>query len=150
MIEDKTQALSEHFGELKKRLFYVLFFFFLSFGICYYFIEDIYNFLLIPLNNSWDNADKKLIYTDLTEIFFSYLKLAYYGAIFLTIPFFACQVYIFIAPGLYKKERKAIFPFLISSPILFFLGAVFVYYFIFCVQGGIIFLNVSSSFNLIS
>lgn len=131
MIEDKTQALSEHFGELKKRLFYVLFFFFLSFGICYYFIEDIYNFLLIPLNNSWDNADKKLIYTDLTEIFFSYLKLAYYGAIFLTIPFFACQVYIFIAPGLYKKERKAIFPFLISSPILFFLGAVFVYYFIF-------------------
>lgn len=131
MIANKKQSLSGHFGELKKRLFYILFFFFLSFTICYYFVEDIYNFLLVPLNEIWSNADKKLIYTDLTEFFFSYLRLSYYGAVFLTLPFLACQIYIFIAPGLYKKEKKAIFPFLITSPILFFLGAVFVYYFIF-------------------
>ena len=131
MISEKKQTLSEHLAELKLRVFYIVVFFVLSFALSYYYVEDIYGFFLKPLKDVWSNSSKGLIYTDLTEIFFTYIKLAYYLAIFFTIPFFACQIYIFIAPGLYKNEKKVILPFFIFTPILFLLGAAFVYYFIF-------------------
>ena len=127
----KNHYLSSHFNELKARIIYSLIFFLLCFIISYYYSEQIYKFLLLPLINAWDSGDKHMIYTNLAEIFFSYLSLSYYAALFLTIPFFACQIYIFIAPGLYKSERKAFLPFLICSPILFALGVLFVYYVIF-------------------
>lgn len=129
-IENKFN-LKTHFIELKKRLIYVLIVFFISFLCSYYFVEDIYKFLLKPLLSQWENKDRSMIYTNLAEIFFSYLSLAYYVSMFVTIPFFICQIYIFIAPGLYKHEKKHILPFLIASPVLFILGAVFVYYVIF-------------------
>lgn len=129
MIE-KTSILS-HLHELKFRVIYSLMFFLFCFGLSYFYIEHIYNFLLQPLYNNWENTDKHMIYTNLTEIFFSYLSLAYYMALFLAIPFFACQIYIFIAPGLYKNEKRAFIPFLIFAPILFALGVMFVYYIIF-------------------
>lgn len=129
-IENKF-SLNAHFLELKRRLIYVLIVFFISFLCSYYFVEDIYKFLLQPLVSQWGNRDRLMIYTNLAEIFFSYLSLAYYVSMCITIPFCLCQIYIFIAPGLYKNEKRHIFPFLISSPILFMLGAVFVYYFIF-------------------
>lgn len=129
-IESKFN-LKTHFIELKTRLIYVLIVFLISFLCSYYFVEDIYKFLLKPLLSQWENKDRSMIYTNLAEIFFSYLSLAYYVSMFVTIPFFICQIYIFIAPGLYKHEKKHILPFLIASPILFMLGAVFVYYVIF-------------------
>jgi sec-independent protein translocase protein TatC len=130
-MKQNEQPLLEHLKELKLRLIYVLVFFFISFGVGYYFVEEIYSFLLRPLIDNWTSPNKSLIYTNLTEIFFSYLRLAFYVAMFCTIPFLLSQIYIFIAPGLYKNEKKAIFPFLTISPILFLLGAIFVYYFIF-------------------
>ncbi len=126
-----SNTLTSHFNELKIRLIYSIVVFFFCFIIAYIYAEEIYRFLLLPLVKQWNSQDKHMIYTNLAEIFFSYLKLAYYTALLITIPFFTCQVYIFIAPGLYKREKKAILPFLILSPILFLLGAIFVYYIIF-------------------
>ena len=128
--EIKSNLLT-HLSELKKRLIYCVIIFFVSFIVAYFFVEEIYHFLLSPLIMQWGNEEKYMIYTNLVEIFFSYLKLSYYVALFITIPFFACQVYLFIAPGLYKNEKKHILPFMFFSPILFFLGAIFVYYVIF-------------------
>lgn len=130
MNEEKA-SLVAHFRELKTRLIYSLVFFFLSFILAYYFVEQLYIFLLKPLSMQLDLSNRYLIYTNLAEVFFSYLKLAYYSALILTIPFFAIQIYLFMAPGLYRNEKKAITPFLIFSPVLFILGACFVYYFIF-------------------
>lgn len=127
----KKYSFIEHLEELKKRLIYVILIFFISFIIAYYYASEIYDFLLKPLASNWHSLDKKMIYTNLAEFFFSYLKLSYYSALFITIPFLFCQIYLFVAPGLYKKEKKSILPFLIISPILFFFGAAFVYYFIF-------------------
>ncbi len=127
----KKISFAKHLDELKLRLIYTSIIFSLSFAVSYYFAEDIYKFLLEPLIIKWDRPDRQMIYTNLTEIFFSYIKLAYYLALAITIPFFICQTYIFIAPGLYKYEKRSILPFLIVSPILFILGAIFVYYVIF-------------------
>ena len=129
-IENKF-SLKTHFLELKTRLIYVLVVFFICFLGSYYFVEDIYKFLLQPLLSQWENQDRSMIYTNLAEIFFSYLSLAYYVSMCITIPFLLCQIYIFIAPGLYKHEKRHILPFLIAAPILFMLGAMFVYYVIF-------------------
>lgn len=129
-LEHKNNLI-EHFLELKLRLIYVLILFFTSFAFAYFYVEEIYQLLLNPLLNQWQAQDRSMIYTNLTEVFFSYIKLSYYVALFITIPFFVCQLYIFIAPGLYKKEKKQILPFLVLSPILFLLGAVFVYFVIF-------------------
>lgn len=124
-------SLASHFHEIKIRLIYVISVFFITFIISYIYSEDIYRFLLIPLLEQWSSEDRSMIYTNLAEIFFSYLKLAYYSSLLVTIPFFLCQIYIFIAPGLYKKEKRTILPFLSLSPILFIIGALFVYYIIF-------------------
>jgi sec-independent protein translocase protein TatC len=128
--EVKTSLIT-HLNELKLRLIYTIIVFFLSFIVAYLYVEELYQFLLSPLVDEWISPDKHMIYTNLAEIFFSYLKLAYYVALFITMPFFACQAYIFIAPGLYKQEKMVILPFLILSPLLFALGAIFVYYIIF-------------------
>ncbi len=131
MTKEAKASLAIHFNELKLRIIYIIAIFFISFALAYIYVEDIYHFLLSPLIAQWLDHDKHMIYTGLAEIFFSYLKLAYYVALFITIPFFACQIYIFIAPGLYHKEKMAILPFIILSPLLFALGAAFVYYAIF-------------------
>ncbi len=127
----KKANLSSHLHELKRRIIYTLVFFFICFVGAYCYAEQIYRIILLPLTDNWFSNDKHLIYTNLAEIFFSYLKLAYYTALFISLPFFACQIYIFIAPGLYVHEKKSIIPFLILSPLLFALGGVFVYEFIF-------------------
>jgi sec-independent protein translocase protein TatC len=131
MIENHKSNLISHFMELKSRLIYVVLFFFVTFIVSYIYIEHIYGFLLAPLSQQWVSQDKHMIYTNLSEIFFSYLHLSCYVAWFLTLPFLLCQVYIFIAPGLYSNEKRSILPFLVISPILFLLGAIFVYYIIF-------------------
>lgn len=123
--------ISKHLHELKIRLSYVMLCFFVSFAIAYFNVESIYQFLLKPLTQQWGEQKRYMIYTNLVEIFFSYLKLSYYVALFITIPFLICQFYLFIAPGLYQHEKKTVFPLLILVPILFFLGAIFVYHIIF-------------------
>jgi sec-independent protein translocase protein TatC len=127
----KQYEFNEHWVELKTRLFLsvitVLFFTTLS----YAFAEQIYDFLTAPLLAVYPvDEGRRLIFTGLTEAFFTYIKVACYTGLFLSLPFIAFQLYFFIAPGLYKKEKKRLIPILIFSPILFWLGAYIVYGFV--------------------
>ena len=122
--------LLAHISELKSRLIKIIIFFFFAFALSYFFAQDIYVFLTKPLANALAGEHRQMIYTNLTEAFFTYLKLAFFGATFLSFPMIAAQTYFFLAPGLYKKERHFLIPFLVAAPILFILGAAFVYYFV--------------------
>ena len=132
MLNEEFQKthLIAHLVELKTRLIRVFIFFCVAFGICYYFSENIYIFLAKPLADAMGKNQHDMIYTSLTEAFFTYVKLALFGAVFLTFPMIAVQVYYFLAPGLYKNERALLVPLLTASPFLFTAGAAFVYYII--------------------
>jgi len=131
-LEDKNASLTEHLAELRYRLILSTAFFLIAFCACYYYAEEIYGFLVAPLADIYQGEHgRRLIYTGLTEAFFTYMKVAFYAALFISFPVLASQIYIFLAPGLYKKERLVLFPFLIATPILFFAGGALVYYVIF-------------------
>ena len=126
------QTLAHHLIELKNRLILILIFFFIGFGLCYYFANNIFFFLLNPLEEilNANNLDKRIIFTSLPEAFISYVKLSFFSSLIICLPLILIQTYIFIAPGLYKKEKKQLLPFFILCPILFFLGAALLFYFI--------------------
>lgn len=130
IINNKTPLII-HLKELRKRLFYISISLLIAFFISYYFVEELYQFLLRPLAEISKEEDRKLIYTGLTEAFFTYISLALYSAIIISFPFIAAQIYIFLAPGLYKKEKKVIAPYLVAAPLLFLMGAAIAYYVIF-------------------
>lgn len=131
-IHNKKAPLSEHFKEFKRRVILCLVVFMATFALSYYFAEYAYDFLVKPLADIYEGeTGRRLIYTGLTEAFISYLKIAFYMALFISFPFIICQLYLFIAPALHKSEKVTVFPFLIASPILFFSGAALVYYYIF-------------------
>ena len=126
--------LIEHLIEFRNRLMYSVIALFVCFIACYIVAEDIYAFLVRPLAQIYADIgveNPRMIYTALHEAFFTYLKLAFWAAVFLSFPVLAIQVYMFIAPGLYKNERGAFFPFLVATPVLFTAGAALVYSFIF-------------------
>lgn len=131
-IPEKHVSLAEHLTELKRRIMWVLITFLIAFGGCYYFSEHIYQFLLEPLQAIYEGQEgKRLIYTGLTEAFFTYVKLSIFGAFIVTFPMLAYQLYRFIAPGLYKREKHVFLPYLIVAPLLFLAGVALVYYVIF-------------------
>ena len=130
-IDDKQMPLLDHLIELRNRLMISVVALLIGFIGCYVFAEHIYAFLVQPLADALDGEGRRLIYTGLTEVFFTYLKVAFFAALFLTFPIIAGQLYMFIAPGLYKNEKHAFLPFLIATPVLFFLGGAMVYYVIF-------------------
>lgn len=133
-IDDKPMPLIDHLMELRQRLLWSLGAFVIAFLACYYFSQQIYGFLAQPLANilaTHGGGDRRMIYTALYEAFFTYLKVAFFGAVFFSFPMWATQLWLFIAPGLYRSEKRAIRPFLIMSPILFVMGAALAYYFIF-------------------
>jgi len=133
-LEASRAPLIAHLVELRDRLKWAVLFFFMAFCLCYYFATDIYYFLVNPLYDIYLEKgieNPRMIYTALTEAFFTFLKVAFYGALFISFPIIALQIYKFAAPGLYKDEKKAFLPFLIATPVLFALGASLVYYFIF-------------------
>ncbi len=123
----------EHLLELRNRLIWSLAVLLIAFGISFVFAEDIYEFLVRPLAMvlAERGDDYRMIYTDLTEVFFVYLRVAFFAAFMLAFPVIAVQIWIFVAPGLYAHEKRAFLPFLISTPVLFFLGASLAYYVIF-------------------
>ncbi len=127
--EDTHEAsLVSHLLELRQRLLYVLGFFAVCFGISYYFAQDLFALLVKPLAHAFgEHQDRRLIYTGLAEAFVTYLKIAFFAAGFVSLPMVAIQVWKFIAPGLYAHERKAFFPFLLATPVLFFAGGLFAY-----------------------
>jgi len=121
-----------HLTELRKRLIHSFIFLFIFFIICYFFAENLYGFLVDPFAKAVkdDGLERRLIFTALQETFLTYLKVSFFTAFFVTCPFILMQIWKFIAPGLYKHEKKAIIPYLILTPILFFLGGILVYYLI--------------------
>ncbi len=130
MTEQQTaQPITHHLIELRTRLMWIIAAMVLGTGLCFSFVEDIYSFLVAPLAASMEAGDnQRLIYTGLTEAFFTYIKVAFFAGIFLTFPILLLQIWLFIAPGLYKTEKNAFLPFLIATPILFFAGGAVVYY----------------------
>lgn len=128
-IEQSRMPLVEHLTELRRRLLYSLAAFVVLFLICFYFADTFFNFLVEPLARVWEGQEgRRLIYTALHEKFFTNIKVAFFAAAFLGFPVLASQLWGFVAPGLYKREKKAFLPFLIATPVLFFAGGVFVYY----------------------
>lgn len=127
---DATKApLIDHLIELRKRLLWALAATFVAFIVCFWFAKPIYNLLLWPYRVAAGvDAPIELIYTAPQEFFFTQVKLALFGAVFIAFPVIATQLYMFVAPGLYRSERKAFLPFLIATPILFLLGAALVYF----------------------
>ena len=131
-IDDRQMPLLDHLIELRNRLMYSCAAILLGFLVCYFFAEDIYAFLVRPLADIYQGqTGRRMIYTGLAEAFFTYLKVAFWAGAFLTFPFVAVQLWMFIAPGLYRNEKQAFLPFLAATPVLFFLGGATVYYVIF-------------------
>lgn len=125
-----AQPLIEHLRELKRRVLWSTVTLLACVGFCYLFSKDIYAFLVAPLAAA-EGAGSRMIYTGLTEAFFTYLKVAFYAGLFLAFPFIAAQLYLFVAPGMYKQEKRVLLPYLVATPVLFLSGAAIVYYLIF-------------------
>ncbi len=130
--EEAKMPLLDHLIELRQRLMISLGSVLILFFLCYYFSENLYGFLVQPLAQIMEETgrDRRLIFTALHEAFFTYIKVSFFTAIFLAFPFVAVQVWMFVAPGLYKHEKLAFLPFLIATPILFFSGGALVYYYV--------------------
>ncbi|WP_328850834.1 twin-arginine translocase subunit TatC [Tritonibacter mobilis] len=133
-IDQSSAPLMDHLIELRSRLIWAIGGFFVAFLVCFFFAKQIFNLLVIPFQwaTLWAglDADKvDLIYTAPQEFFFTQIKLAMFGGLVIAFPVIAMQIYKFVAPGLYRNERRAFIPFLIASPILFLIGAALVYFF---------------------
>jgi len=130
--DDKRMPLLDHLVELRMRLIYSLIGFGICFVVAYYFKVEIFDFLVRPLARELGGRDNaRMIYTALYEPFFAYIKQSMFVAAFIAFPVVASQLWMFIAPGLYKHERRAFLPFLIATPVLFFLGGALVYFVVF-------------------
>ena len=132
MSEEKVNQGSfiEHLTELRSRLLKSIIYLFAFFIICYFFAENIYRFLVEPYADAvrGDDLNRRLIFTALHETFITYLKVAFFTSLFVTSPIILTQIWKFIAPGLYKNEKKALLPYLVATPTLFLMGGLLVYY----------------------
>ncbi len=129
---DINGTFVSHLTELRSRLIKSFIFLIFIFLFCYYFSADIYRFLVQPYSDAVlsNELDRRLIFTALHEAFMTYLKVAFFAALFISSPVFLTQIWKFIAPGLYKNEKQALLPYLIATPALFILGGCLVYYLI--------------------
>ena len=128
--KNEPNNFTSHLVELRQRLIYCFLSLFIIFAISYMFAEHIYSFLVQPYANAVqsDIENRRLIFTALQEAFLTYLKVSFFVAIFLTSPVILMQIWKFIAPGLYKNEKKGLLPYLLATPVLFLLGGLLVYY----------------------
>ncbi len=129
MSDFSRNDLHGHLGELRVRLIRVFLIMFAAIGLCFVFAQPIFGFLVRPLAEAMgEGGTNRLIYTGLTEAFFTYMKVAFFAGAFLSFPVLLAELWRFIAPGLYRRERRAILPFLVATPLLFFAGGAMVYY----------------------
>ncbi len=130
--EGGKMPLLEHLIELRQRLLYSCIGLLAAFLVCFYFAQPLFAFLADPLLEVLEDQgqDRKLIYTHLLEVFITDIKVAFFFGAFFSCPIFLTQFWLFVAPGLYKNEKTALAPFLVCSPILFFLGGALVYFII--------------------
>ena len=131
--EGGKMPLLDHLVELRARLLKSVIALLLAFFVCFYFAEDIFYFLATPLERILAETVERprMIFTALTEVFFTYVKVAFFTAAFISCPIFLAQLWMFVAPGLYKNEKMAFAPFLVATPVLFFVGGSLVYFVIF-------------------
>ncbi len=130
-LDESKQPLLQHLVELRGRLVKSLILIAALFVFSYIFADTIYNFLVQPYADAVEGEEgRRLIFTALHETFFTYLKVALFTSLFISLPFILIQIWIFVAPGLYKNEKTVVYPYLLATPILFLIGASLVYYFI--------------------
>lgn len=128
-VESSRAPLIDHLIELRSRLIKTMIAIVIAFFFCFYFADEIFNILVQPYKWATGNDPSRgLIYTAPQEYFLTQVKIAIFGAIFIAFPIIATQIYRFVAPGLYKNERKAFAPYLVATPILFVMGAALVYF----------------------
>jgi sec-independent protein translocase protein TatC len=130
-IESTKAPLMEHLVELRSRLIKAIMAFGIMFALCFFFAKSIYNILVWPFVWVVGPENSKFIYTALLEYFVTQIKLAMFGAAFLSFPVIAAQIYMFVAPGLYRHERHAFLPYLVATPVFFLLGSMVVYLLVF-------------------
>jgi sec-independent protein translocase protein TatC len=126
-IDESQAPLLDHLIELRTRLLRCVFVLLIAFVGCFYFADQIFGFLVRPLTAAFPAGEGKLIYTKLYEAFFVEIKVALWAAFFVSFPILANQIWAFVAPGLYAKEKKAFLPFLFATPVFFFGGAALAY-----------------------
>lgn len=127
MLSEKP--LNYHFKELRQRLIFSVTFFVIAFSTCLLFSQELYQALLKPILLN-DIKLQRLIFTNPTEIFFTYIKISFLTSVFISLPIFLIQTYLFLSPGLYKNEKLNILLIFTFSPFLFMLGALFAYFYI--------------------
>lgn len=128
-VEETKAPLMDHLIELRKRLMISVVVLLVSFFVAFPFADIIFNFMVEPLNQIWEGQEgRRIIYTALHEKFFVDVKVAFFAGFCFSFPIVASQLYMFIAPGLYKNEKQTFLPFLIATPFLFATGSAFVYY----------------------
>ncbi len=127
-IDDTQAPLLDHLVELRTRLLRCVFALAIAFAVCFYFADEIFGFLVRPLTAAFPPGEGKLIYTKLYEAFFVELKVSLFAAFFVCFPIIANQLWDFVAPGLFAKEKRAFLPFLLATPVLFGAGAALAYY----------------------
>lgn len=121
--------LTAHLAELRRRLIWSLLAVLVLFFLCFHFADAIFNFLTLPLLNLWQaESGRRMIYTALHEKFFANIKLGFWAAACLALPFILMQIWLFIAPGLYRAEKRFALPLMLATPLMFLAGAGFVYY----------------------
>lgn len=127
--ELQKSSFESHYKELKRRLVFILLSLMVTISTCFFFAAQLYDILVIPLSEILhDTHNRKLIFTGIAEGFTTYFKLGCYTGIIVDLPFIASQVYLFLAPALYKKEKKMLIIYIIASLIMFFLGLCLVYF----------------------
>ena len=130
-LNKDKQPLLEHLIELRSRIIKTMIMIIVFFIFFYIFADNIYNFLVKPYANAVAGEEgRRLIFTALHETFFTYVRVAIFASLFVSLPFLLIQLWIFIAPGLYKNEKNVVLPYLLATPILFILGSALVYYLI--------------------
>src|SRR5487761_413308 len=128
-LEAGRMLLLDHLIELRNRLMWSIGAILVAFLVCYHFKERIYGFLVHPLAVIFaGQTGRHLIYTGLTEAFFTYVKVSFWAALCIAFPIVAIQIWKFVAPGLYKNEKRAFFPYLFATPVLFLMGASLAYF----------------------
>jgi len=127
-IDQSKAPLLDHLVELRKRLIRAFLALIAAFGVCFYFADEIFAFLAQPLVQAFGANQGTMVYTKLYEAFFVEVRVAFFAAFFLAFPIIANQIWAFVAPGLYTKEKRAFLPFLIATPVLFLAGGALAYY----------------------
>lgn len=127
-LDDSKAPLIEHLIELRQRLLWSVAALAVAFGVSMFFADEIFGILVQPLTDAFPAGEGTLIYTKLYEAFFVEIKVAMFAAFFLAFPIISNQLWAFVAPGLYAKEKKAFLPFLVATPVLFVAGASLAYF----------------------